>query len=74
MQNWVPEQLDSSMLKSMQSAMPSQRWKIAMHWLVEAHNKEPLKQSLMAEMKSNMTVIISYIYFPTRKFDSYYSI
>lgn len=48
----------------MQSAMPSQRWKIAMHWLVEAHNKEPLKQYLMAEMKSNMTIIISYISFP----------
>lgn len=58
MQNYVPEQLDSSGLKSMQSTMPSQRWEIAMHWLVDTHNKEPLKQSLMAEMKSNMTVSI----------------
>lgn len=35
----------------MQSAIPSQRWESGIHWLVEAHNKEPLEQSLMAEIK-----------------------
>jgi len=63
MKNEVPEQLDSSRLKSMQSAMPSQRWEISIHRLVDAHNKEPLKQSLMAETKRNTTVIISYASF-----------
>lgn len=47
----------------MQSTTPSQRWESGIHWLVEAHNKEPLEQSLMAEMKSNMVVIISCIFF-----------
>lgn len=47
----------------MQSAMPSQRWETAMHRLVDAHNKEPLKQPVRAGRKSNMTVIVSYIPF-----------
>ena len=34
-----------------------------MHWFVDTHSKEPLKQSVMAERKSKMTITVSYISF-----------